>query len=804
MEKAQKSKIEAIYPLTNMQQSLLFHHLMNKEDQGFLHVQCKLEGELNVTAFKDAWQAVVKRHTVMRTSVHWKNVDKPIQVVRPEKIMNWFHHDWQDIPNDKIEEQLAIFKNNPDEKDIAFEKGPLSKINLIKTDAKTHYIIWNCHHLLLDGWSCSILLQDVFAFYESFCNNSNNTLEVVPSYKTYLNWLQKTDINKASTFWKEAFHNFKTPPLFNPKQQQLSNSYLNHHMLIDEQLTTALQKTSREYRITINSLFQGVWSILLSHFFGTKDITFGNTVSGRSANFPNIDLMTGMFMNVLPVRKVLNESDALSELFQDMQSQQMEARNYEHFSGDEITSWIDWPIGIPLFDNLLIFENFPWNDINSAGIKVKEFESGITTTYPVTLTVKANENAFDVNLIVNSAIVSDETASWLLNNLKQIITVISNTQNISLHELYNQLDTFSGKKEVAFTIEAAKPVNSEKEYVGPRNDTELQLVKIWESIFISEAISVNDNFFELGGKSLQAVKMFALIKSRFNVKLPPSTLIEHPTIAEMGKIINGDKETSSWNYLVPIRAKGEKAPLFCIHAGGGHVFFYNPLLKHVDKDRPIYAIQPSGTYSKTHMHTNIKEMAKDYIEEIRLIQPNGIFNIVVYCFSTAVGLEMAIQMKKLGLKANLIVADSLAMQEDLNTSARSKMRVIGFTKRFLKNPYRSLQIMISDRINRKIKPRFIKLLGSGHDKTIARLKINLFNLYNDYDWKPFQGKISLILTQKSDKRINEEFIESWEKLAKKGLNISYTEGGNHRTLFDDTDVRFIAEKIEATIIEENK
>ncbi len=801
METVKKPKIEAIYPLTNMQQGLLFHHLISNEDQGFLHVQCKLEGKLDIENLKTSWQAAVKRHAILRTSVHWKNVEKPIQVVRPDKTMNWHHHNWVDTLPEEIDNRLSTFKNTASEREIHFEKGPLSKINLIQTEENVHYLIWNCHHLLLDGWSCSILLQDVFSFYESNSTKTKSILETVPSYKTYLNWLQKVDTDKAASFWKNAFANFKTPPLFNPQQESVKDKYVTHHMAVSKEETEDLQSLARHYRITSNSLFQGIWSILLNHYFGTKDVTFGTTVSGRSASFPNVELMTGMFMNVLPVRAVLEETIPIMKLFQEIQSKQQEAREHEHFTNDQITSWIDWPMGIPLFDNLLIFENFPWKDINSAGIQVREFESGITTTYPVTLTIKATV-FFDFHLLVNSEMISDKAAKWLLDNLKLIVNSLIENKDISLTSLLAKLETLD-RKDFLNKEEQKNKSESKKEYVGPQNEMELQLMKIWENIFGNTFISINDNFFELGGKSLLAVKMFTLIEHKLGVKTPPATLLENPTIASMAKVLNGDKKTSSWNYLVPIRASGTKKPLFCIHAGGGHVFFYNPLANHLEKDRPVYAIQPSGIFGKKNMHRSIEEMAIDYTKEIRLIQPEGPYNIVVYCFSTAVGLEMAIELNKQGQEANLIVADSLAMQENLNTSTRLKMRILGFGKRFLKNPVNGVSIMITDRINRHIKPRLVRTFGASHDKTIAKLKMNLFELYTKYNWKTYSGRIALILTHKADKTINKEFINSWEKLTTDTVDVTYTNGGDHRTLFDDSDVKFIAEKIENCIIEGN-
>jgi hypothetical protein len=160
-----KPKIEAIYPLTAMQQGLLFHHLMEGEDQGFLTVQCEIEGALDIELFKQAWSAVTLRHEVMRTSVHWKKVERPVLLVRPEKEIQWSFLSWTERTPEQQVILLELRKNERKEMGVSFEESPLSKISLIQKAADSYYFLWECHHLLLDGWSSTIILKDAFTLY---------------------------------------------------------------------------------------------------------------------------------------------------------------------------------------------------------------------------------------------------------------------------------------------------------------------------------------------------------------------------------------------------------------------------------------------------------------------------------------------------------------------------------------------------------------------------------------------------------------------------------------------------------------
>jgi len=449
---------------------------------------------------------------------------------------------------------------------------------------------------------------------------------------------------------------------------------------------------------------------------------------------------------------------------------------------------------------LFIFENFPWKDMKSAGVTVRGFESGVTTTYPMTFVVKTGAS-LEINLFVNPDVLPDHTATWFLENLERLCTYLIENPTGTLKEVLGQLPAPQDDI-LPLNIGAEDTKKPGKQaFIAASNKTELELTAIWETVFGLDSISINDNFFEIGGKSMLAVQMFSLIDSRMGVKLPPTTLLEHPTIAAIAAVLQGDKKVQSWKYIVPLRASGTKKPLFCVHGGGGHVFFYNPLANNLNEARPVYALQPSGLDGKQNMHQSIEEMALSYTKEIMQIQPEGPYNLMVYCFSSAVGIEMARAFENHGKVANLIVADSLVEQEDFIELSRLKLRFRGFMKRVVKNPISGLRLMIINKTSRFIEPLWINLFGSPDEKNLEKIKSNLIAIYNKYAWgKKHPGHISLILTDKSDKKINEEYIRGWQELSINKVKVLRTEG-NHLTLFEGTDVQYLAENIEKSILE---
>lgn len=799
MEVSEKPKIEGLYPLTLHQQGLLFHHLSGAEDIGLLIVQCKLNGKLDFELLQSAWQMNVQQHEVLRSSVHWKKIDTPVLLVRPEVIMNWNKVDWSSISTNEQENKLVEFKNDLKKKGLQLDKNPLTNITLVELGSNSYYLLWQCHHLLLDGWSSNIILKDFMKFYDMLSNDKEVLFESIPSYKSYLNWRKNSSGQEAENFWKETLNGFDKPLLFQSLGAHLQKRLEVKNMVLTVAESEAIKALAKKNHITINSMFQGAWALLLSQYFDKEDVVFGTTVSGRSSGFPKIDLMSGMFTNVIPVRAILTKNLLALDCFKKIQLQQQLARNHDRFTVEELLENKENFKGATLFDSLFVFENFPQHDITGSDLKMTDFISGISTTYPLTLIIRIDDD-IKIDLIYDGNAIEEDIPTWLIENFRVCIEELLTKEDINVINLRKELNT---------AVQLNKPSKSEdnsiskkEEYIAPSTETESLLVKLWEEVFAIDDISINDNFFSLGGKSLIAVKMFARLSEKHSVKLPPTTLLEHPTIAEIGKLIDGgDNASDAMEFMVPLRKKGSKAPLFCVHAGGGHVFFYNNLPKYLNAERPVYAVQPSGIDGANKLHNSIAEMTADYLLEIKKVQPKGPYHILVYCFGTAVGIEMTRQLNEANEKAHIIVMDTMALQEKV-TADRLVMRTKNFVKRFADKPLDSLDTMVTDRVKRYLKPIWTNLFGNIHDKNLEALKQNLVSIYTQYEWHKFKGQIDLVLTQKASESLNDEIIESWQNLTEEVSIINVA--GNHRTLFEEPDVRFVGEKLEESMVSYEK
>ena len=192
-----------------MQQGMLFHTLYAPDSiMYFLQWTCELHGELRPDAFKRAWQMVRDRHSILRTSFHWNNTDKPLQIVHKELGLRMAQHDWHGLSSLEQQARLETYLKDDRERRFDLTQAPLMRLSLIRVDEHLHYFIWSHHHLLLDGWSFPVLLREVFAFYRAISREQQLDLEPAPSYRDYIAWLQQQDQAAAEAYWREYLRGF--------------------------------------------------------------------------------------------------------------------------------------------------------------------------------------------------------------------------------------------------------------------------------------------------------------------------------------------------------------------------------------------------------------------------------------------------------------------------------------------------------------------------------------------------------------------------------------------------------------------
>ncbi len=386
-----KKNIEDIYPLSPMQQGLLFHSLYEpKSGVYFNQLSCTLGENLNVSALEQAWQQVVDRHPVLRTAFHWKRREQPFQVVYREVKLPIEHLDWRGVSLEEQPKWLDNFLCSDRERGFNFSQPPLMRLTLIHLE-NNYQLVWSQHHLIIDGWSSGLVLKEVFDIYNVLDRGQDLPMPRSRPYGDYIAWLGKQDLSRAEAFWRRKLEGFTAPTPFrvdrvlgNPASEE--KSHAQQKIQLSPETTTALKSLAGQHQLTLNTLVQGAFALLLSRYSGEEDVVFGATSSGRPGDLAGVESMVGLFINTLPIRVRVTPDELLLPWLKKLQAQQTEARQYEYSPLVEIQAWSDVPRGTPLFESILVFENYPVDPSlleQTDKLEIREVRSIELTNYPL-------------------------------------------------------------------------------------------------------------------------------------------------------------------------------------------------------------------------------------------------------------------------------------------------------------------------------------------------------------------------------------------------------------------------------------
>ncbi len=387
--------VEDLYPLSPMQQGMLFHTLYEPESGAYLmQVIGTLPGQLNVPAFKKAWERLLIRHPVLRTSFLWEGLNEPLQVVREKVALPWAEHDWRGLPASEQAERMKEFLHADRRSGFDLSKAPVMRLTLARIDENVSRLIWSYHHIVIDGWSLPLLFKELFTFYEAFSQNREIDLPRSRPFRDFIGWLGRQDMSKAEAFWQELLSGFDAPATL-PEPQPDANAERDgeERTQLSQRATAALQSTARKNQLTLNTLIHGALALVLSHQSGKTDVAYGVTVAGRPVSIEGIESMVGIFINLLPMRVRIVPEESLASWLRKLQEQQFAMRQFEYYPLVQAQRWTGVPRGRPLFDTILTFENFPVEDTLQAraqGLKIGDVHDVTMNNYPLTVIAAAD------------------------------------------------------------------------------------------------------------------------------------------------------------------------------------------------------------------------------------------------------------------------------------------------------------------------------------------------------------------------------------------------------------------------------
>ncbi|SDX35692.1 non-ribosomal peptide synthase domain TIGR01720/amino acid adenylation domain-containing protein [Marininema mesophilum] len=442
----QSIAIEDIYSLSPVQQSMVFHHIYSPDSSVTVEQTVfSIQSDLNIDAFAKVWQQIVDRHESMRASYHWKGLKEPVQVIHKGVKVPFHFKDWAHLSEEEGQIKVEQLLEEDRKQGFDLAVAPLMRVFVIKRADALYDVIWTHHHLQLDGWCNSILLKEIGQLYEAYASGASITLAEAIPFKEYIRWYRKQDLNHAEAYWRKSLKGFRTPVRFNSifptKVKRASESAfgdVSYDVSLDVQ--RKMKAFAKQHRITINTMVQGAWAILLNRYSGQEDIVFGATSSGRPTDLDGSEAMIGCFMNTLPFRVAVSEGVDLSSWLQDIQLKQVQMRQFEYTPLADIRSWSETPRNSALYDlyeSIVIFENYPFDVALKDGLGSLKVESmRVEEQMDFPLTVYCNlQPDLHFKLLYDLRYVDHGEASRLIGHLVHIIEEMIQGEATTLGEV---------------------------------------------------------------------------------------------------------------------------------------------------------------------------------------------------------------------------------------------------------------------------------------------------------------------------------------------------------------------------------
>ncbi|TRW90361.1 non-ribosomal peptide synthetase [Candidatus Methylobacter oryzae] len=434
-----KANLQDIYPLSPMQQGMLFHALYQPGgDAYFEQISYDIRGDLDIGLFKQSWQLLHNRHDALRTVFVYKKTAKLLQMVLKHRDMDFNCIDLANLAPDQQAERIEQYRQQDRARGFVLTKERLSRIQLFKTAADRYAMIWSFHHIILDAWCFGIIYRELMHCYQSLLYNKPLRLAPAPPYSRYIQWLGAQDKDAAHDFWQNYLQGYDVAVgLYGQQQQTGDYCYAIQKLSLSTEDSDRLRGAARTAQVTLNTAVQAAWALLLSAHNSRKDIIFGVTVSGRPAAVVNVENTVGLFINTVPLRVRIDDRLSLSALLQHVQKQALSAESYHYYSLADIQSLCE--LKQNLLNHVLVFENIPQvhaedSGMQNNGFAIRQTDMFEHSHYPFALSVTPDES-IELTLTYDRSVYSDIKIERVAKQLEYLLLQIAKQPQASVAEL---------------------------------------------------------------------------------------------------------------------------------------------------------------------------------------------------------------------------------------------------------------------------------------------------------------------------------------------------------------------------------
>lgn len=427
------TNISAIYPLTSIQQGILYHCLSDKQSTAYLvQIHFSVDKSFDIDYFEQSINILINKYDILRTVFIVEGLQEPRQVVLKNRKINLKYEDLSESSN--YENYINIYKEEDKKNNFNLSNDLLLRVTLFKISEIHYEVVWTFHHIILDGWSQGIIMNELFSIYDSLVAGEKIvTNEVIP-YKKYIDWIKEKEKSSNNlSFWKEYLRDFKEqtsiPVTWHNKE---NDSYIRqeYNQIIDKGHTEKMKNIANKNKVTLNAILQTIWGILLQKYNNTNDSVFGVVVSGRFSTLPGIDKIVGMLINTIPLRITSNQESLFIDMIKQTQQDILQCNEYAQCSLAEIQSISQ--VKQNLIQHIIAFENYPGkkdSDTYIHNVRVSE-----QTNYDLSISIIPNDE-LRIKFNYNAAVYSKVFIEQIGRHLETMINYICDQPNCYIKDI---------------------------------------------------------------------------------------------------------------------------------------------------------------------------------------------------------------------------------------------------------------------------------------------------------------------------------------------------------------------------------
>ncbi|MGW0330969.1 amino acid adenylation domain-containing protein [Streptomyces sp. NPDC003011] len=532
-----------IWPLSPLQKGMLFHALYDERSTDVYVIQMALDlrRELDVSALRNAVSGVLARHDNLRASFRNRASGEPVQAILRDAAPDWSEADISALAEGERAGELRRLLDLDRTRRFDLSRPPL-RFSLIKVAEQEYRFVFTAHHILLDGWSMPLVLGELMELY----NNGGDRARLAPvvPYKDYLAWLSAQDREEAELAWKQALAGAEPTLVAGPGRGASMPATLIEE--VAPELSGALVRRARALGLTLNSVVQTAWGLVLGGLTGRDDVVFGETVSGRPPELPGVEKMVGLFINTLPVRMRIEAGLPLGEQVRRLQDAQADLLAHKHLGLADIQQFLG---SGPLFDAITIFANYPVDTdtlrVEAEGIGAVAATTVDATHYALNLEGTVRGERMTVRLDHRSDLFAEGAGREILDRLLAVLAAFADDPGrpVGSVALFTAADR--ARLVLPAGAPAAAPDTARSDARsdgggGPRDEHEALLARLFAEVLGVDSVSVHDSFFERGGDSISSIQLAHRARKE-GLVLSLREIFEHRTVARLAVLAGRER-----------------------------------------------------------------------------------------------------------------------------------------------------------------------------------------------------------------------------------------------------------------------